>query len=485
MHSRFGSVGVTVLALAACRPSDVLRVPAPAGVVSSSALQNQGGADGALDAAKVQLFAAADGNFSYGGLLAWNGLLTDEFTFSGFSVWGAYANPDARETVGRVGFQEAGDYAWQNLLRARSSLVLVLHILPHAEPTSGIAKVGEAYALVGYAELLLAESYCAGTPLDALVPGGGIEYGTPLTTDSLFGEAEAHFDSALAQAHGDATIAALASAGMGRVLLDRGQFAAAAAAVHAVPTSFVYNAETPPTYSQAVPQANIYAMGAQFGFERFFDVADGEGANGLPFISAHDPRLLLDTTSYQTTDGTAPWRLPMKFEANLAVVPLATGIEARLIEAEVALQTGNAGVWLADLNALRNGGCTVSGADTTCSLGSGQVPSQTSGLPSLADPGTDSGRVTLMFRERAFWLFGTGARLGDLRRLIRQYGRDAESVFPTGPYANGHNSSLPTPLPNYGTDVSLTIPTPYGLAQSALTISNPNYRGCILSTRAA
>jgi hypothetical protein len=64
-----------------------------------------------------------------------------------------------------------------------------------------------------------------------------------------------------------------------------------------------------------------------------------------------------------------------------------------------------------------------------------------------ADPvsGTD-----LLFRERAFWLYATGHRLGDMRRLIRQYLRDPETVFPTGDYYRGGQT--------YGTDVNLPMP---------------------------
>jgi hypothetical protein len=109
-----------------------------------------------------------------------------------------------------------------------------------------------------------------------------------------------------------------------------------------------------------------------------------------------------------------------------------------------------------------------------------------SALAALPDPGTDSGRVSLMFRERAFWLFGTGTRLGDLRRLIRQYGRDQSTVFPTGPYAPAHQSQLPTPIPNYGTDVNLTLPTAAGLAAYlGVPMTNPNYKGCLTSTKTA
>jgi hypothetical protein len=74
-------------------------------------------------------------------------------------------------------------------------------------------------------------------------------------------------------------------------------------------------------------------------------------------------------------------------------------------------------------------------------------------------------RVDLVFAERAYWLFLTGERQGDLRRLVRNYGRNAEAVFPTGPYLpNGQ-------LPSYGSDVSLNIPS--------AEHNNPQFHGCL------
>jgi hypothetical protein len=255
-----------------------------------------------------------------------------------------------------------------------------------------------------------------------------------------------------------------------------------------VPTSFVYNVTLEPNDNAAPYTPNVYGAGISETFDRLWNVADQEGGNGLNFVSAQDPRLTLDS-SMQTIDGAngaavpGTWYLPIKFEDDPSDIPLATGIEARLIEAENAL-SGNPAQWLTDLNALRTSGC--SGAtNATCGIGAGQVTGQTTGLLPLADPGSDSGRVSLMFRERAFWLFGTGTRLGDLRRLIRQYGRDPNAVFPVGPYANGNNPNLPAPIPNYGTDVDLTLPTPIGLDQNGSTITNPNYKGCLTSTKTA
>jgi len=55
-------------------------------------------------------------------------------------------------------------------------------------------------------------------------------------------------------------------------------------------------------------------------------------------------------------------------------------------------------------------------------------------LPALADPGSAAARVNLLFKERAYWMYLSAHRLGDLRRLVKFYGRTAESVFPTGTY---------------------------------------------------
>jgi hypothetical protein len=148
---------------------------------------------------------------------------------------------------------------------------------------------------------------------------------------------------------------------------------------------------------------------------------------------------------------------PTKFgNPPTGLIPLATGVEARLIEAEAALAASQIGPWAAALNNLRATG------------EASPIPPLTADSTTLAD---STMRVDVMFRERAFWLFGTGARLGDMRRLVRQYGRDPSAVFPKGVYAGGAVSGLPT----YGTDVSLTLPT----RQSGNTTPNPHYKGCL------
>ena len=99
-----------------------------------------------------------------------------------------------------------------------------------------------------------------------------------------------------------------------------------------------------------------------------------------------------------------------------------------MIEAEAQLRAGQPTAALATLNAART---TVTG------------------LAPLTDPGTETGRVDQLFRERGFWMYSTGHRTGDLRRLIRQYNRTASSVFPIGQWHKGGN---------YGADVTVPIP---------------------------
>ncbi|MCU0649076.1 MAG: RagB/SusD family nutrient uptake outer membrane protein [Gemmatimonadaceae bacterium] len=109
------------------------------------------------------------------------------------------------------------------------------------------------------------------------------------------------------------------------------------------------------------------------------------------------------------------------------------------------MRGGNATQALATLNTLRTQ--TVGGV---------------AGLAPLTDPGTENARVDLLMRERAFWMFGTGHRLGDLRRLVRQYNRPLESVYPTGAYHKAGG--------RYGAMAVLPV--------SFDERNNPNFQGC-------
>jgi hypothetical protein len=248
-------------------------------------------------------------------------------------------------------------------------------------------------------------------------------------------------DQAKANAFGDPTVTNLEAVLRGRALVDEANYAAAATAVAAVPTSFVYQ-----TYhSLGTDREKNFMFTDIFSADRL-SVSDTEGKNGLNFGSANDPRVPVqiptDNGGLSRFDNVTPMVRLLTYNSLSSPVIHASGIEARLIEAEAALAAGDVTTWLAKLNVAR---ATVSG------------------LTPLTDPGSATARVDLMFRERAFWLFMTGHRLGDLRRLVRQYGRGPETVFPTGAY---HKDNL-----TRGTDVNIVIP----ISER----NNPNFHGCL------
>jgi starch-binding outer membrane protein, SusD/RagB family len=349
-------------------------------------------------------------------------------------------------------------------MASRGTILTALPSLQKYEPSSGRPKIGLAFALVAYIELLVAENYCAGLPL-ATPTSTGVSYGMPLSTDSLLGVAESHFDSSLAYAGADPVVGPLASVGLGRARLDRANYTGAAMAVSGVATSFVYNITLQPGgYNNfGFTESNYWNFALTEQRCLVATPVDRKGVNGLPYISAHDARLVFDSTLTETCDGAyvgfpdSVAYYPVKVGNPSSNIALATGVEARLIEAEAALHAGQVNTWTTDLNALRS---TVPMADLTAD----------STTTASADR-----QVDVMFRERAFWMWGTASRLGDMRRLVRQYGRDPGTVFAVGTFPDGTTATLPAPIPSYGTDVNLTLPTGAG----GLSDPNPNYKGCI------
>ncbi len=457
-------VAAYALGVVGCRPADVLTVPPPAGVVDPPSLHSATGA-AALRVGALDIFSIAiDGFAGLGSSISVvldGGLLGDELTEGDPYAW--LMPMDNRALALQVGFLQGPgvfltDQTYTALQKARLTALDAAIALKNYGGPSARSQVAEMLSVAGYAELFLAESFCAGVPLGTPAPGTGVVHGVPLTTDSLFATAVLAFDSALVYA-GDST-QYLARVGLARALMGRGQFAAAKAAVAGVPTAYVYSTARPvyPT----TPYASLWSWLTSSGFgSRFASVADHKGANGLPYVSAHDPRVPIDSGQGQTEIGTTLY-YPVKFPLNASVgaIPLADGLEARLVEAEAALQANDVNGWTTALNALR--------ADT--------ADTHVAGLPMLTPDSTTTAspaeRVDVMFRERGFWLYGTGRRLGDLRRLVRQYGRDQSTVFPTGPYPLHANPALTSKAPQtYGSDVNFPI--------QAAESGNPNFHGCL------
>jgi hypothetical protein len=174
--------------------------------------------------------------------------------------------------------------------------------------------------------------------------------------------------------------------------------------------------------------------------------------NAVPFASAGDPRvpvLVGATKGLSAEDGLTPFFLQQIWKNRDDPFPMVSGIDARLIEAEARLNASDISGMMVILNALRSAPPTI-GTYTPAAMAA------------LPDPATIDDATTLFFREKAFWTFGRGQRLGDLRRLVRQYGRTQDKVFPSGQHYKGGN---------YGSDVNLPVPDAERV--------NPQFTGCL------
>jgi hypothetical protein len=327
----------------------------------------------------------------------------------------------------------AGPFRALNRVRVQGQTAIAQLRTYSPTPASNI---GLMFGVTAFVENMAGEYYCNGIPLSGAKADGSIVYGDPISDDSAFALAAATADSASANQPGpdSARVRQLAAIVKGRALLNRGQFAAAAAVVAQVATTFHYDA----TYSANAGQNEIWNLNTSI---KRYTMGDNEGGNGLPFSSANDPRIPRKIGGPVFDSATPLVAILQGMWGRYSSVPIATGVEARLIEAEAALQAGQFTTWLNALNALRGNAALYPVPQTGYTAGPA--------LTALADPGTKTAREDLMFRERAFWMFGTGHRLGDLRRLARQYGRPVESVYPTGLYVKGGL---------YGKAVSLPIP---------------------------
>jgi hypothetical protein len=436
-YTRFGLV-LGALALTAC--SGLLDVKSP-DVINPKDLQNADGAVAAYSGAIGDFAFANDGdNGGTEGQILVSGVMTDEYidveTFPTRIEYDSRAISERNGTLTAVYF---------NLHKARIALEGAASALQQYVDTAK-GKIGEMLALSGFTYVYFAENYCSAVPFSARQADGSIANGMPQTTTQILDLAISRFDSALGMT-ADPSLVRLARVGKGRALLDKGDFAGANTAVAGVTTGAYQTAHSTSTNRQW-NGVFVFNNQAPLGTARF-GVSNSEGTNGLNFRTAGDPRV---TTALRGKgfDNTSDLYVLLKYTSATSAVTVAGSVEARLIRAEVALNGGAASAGIDSLNALRadaanNGGFT---------------------LAALADPVTPAARQDLLFRERAFWLFATGHRLGDLRRLARApYNRPVNTIYPIGTYPKGTV---------YGSNTELPVPFDER--------NNPNFTGCDATT---
>ena len=468
-----GSAVPTVLALAGLLGCDtvktnLLEATNPT-VIDPSSVQSAPGATAVRNGALARLrTATADGESTW----LFGGLLVDEWATSSTFVQNDETDQRSIQLNNATITTEL-----RALYRVRTDANQAILLLRKWKPTP-TADIGEMYFARGFAELQLASDFCNGIPLSdgsTDVP----EFGTPLPVKDVFAAASASFDTAMSLSSGtdNASLAVNRASRIAkaRALLGLGlsNAAAAAALVSGIATTYRYDVTASLTggnnilWSQPASSNRYTVSDSVQGNNRSITVL-----NAIPFLSAHDPRVPAHykiasngKDSVKSQDGNTYVIQVDSLWGQTSAVALVSGLDARLIEAEAALAAGNPAGMFTILNALRASPQQLTAPSPTAS---GTHPGWTTPvMPALTDPGTDFARVSLLFREKAFWEFGRGYRLGDLRRLIRDYGRKADGSdaggYPIGPHFKGGV---------FGADLNLPVVTDEHTG-------NPNFNGCL------
>lgn len=380
-----------------CSTDTLLKVDRPDIIVPGSL-------DGALGATAQYNGAIGDVAFSQGnftGIMLASSLFSDEFRFGG-------TPPEVRQfDLGDIKRENSFSQGiWLNLHRGRQAAEKAAAAL--AKVSASDVRIAEMKGLAALETIWIGETYCSGTPFSDFGPPE--TFGDPLTTQQTFDRAIGLITQGQAIAGLSPRIAGMLAVLKGRALLNNAQYAAAATAVAGVATDFKYEG----LFSASDARTQNTMKGFIYDFD-YLSVSDGEGGNGLNYASAGDPRIPVtqDFGPVSRFDSKTPmYQFPLYNSFGSPIIN-ASGIEARLIQAEAALKAADLTGWLGRLNEAR---------------------ATRTDLPALADPGNAAAREALTFRERAFWMFGTAHRLGDMRRMVRQYGKTVTQVFPTGDY---------------------------------------------------
>lgn len=447
-----GVLALGVVILGGC---DQLLEPQQPGVISPEDIASAGatGAQALYVGAigRFQNWTGGGGNNNSQNVWIYSDLLTDVWKTS--DTFTQRINMDRRSVENNDG-EVSGVYSSATQSRGfyRDALRSLREFRPD-EPW----KQAEMYFFLGFTEMNMAEVFCNGIPFGETV-NGEVIYTDPISNQEAFALALTHLDSAISLASGtDAPSLRIRRAAMvakGRTLVNMARFTDAAAAVAGIPTSFQYVLTfSQTTQSNAIWTSTINTIRHVVGDS--VSLVNGTPQlirNAIPFGSANDPRVPVDGAYNVSTrtgfDGSTPF-VGQQIWGREDPIVIVSGIDALLIEAEAELQTDDYVGMMTILNTLRTNPQV---------LGNFDVPA----MAALPVPVTEAAAIDIFFREKAFWQFGRGTRLGDLRRLMRQYGRLEEDVFPEGgfhktPFAFGNDVNLPV------TDNERT---------------NPNFQGC-------
>ena len=449
---------------AACNVKEELLQPQNPGLIDQSAVGSPTAAAalkiGAMGRLKWVVSDPAPAGF--GGSSVWeaSGLLSDEFMNSDFQ--------NSQNDVDQRTMSPDNVVAnYSRTTQARGFIRDAIAAELKYEPTK-TADIGELYMALGFIEMTLAENFCNGIPLGSNV-AGVVDYTSDefksRTNAEVYDVALTHIDSALAilGSATDVNTVAVRNATLitkARILVNKGQYAAAAALVpvSVIPSNYQYVFITQASSNNddlgiwtlnnsvarmTVGDSSVNYLGKQFSI-----------GNVIPFATLNDPRVPIlkgtDAKLPAEDGGLTPLFIQQIWKGRDDPIPMVSGIDARLIEAEAKLGASDFAGMMTILNALRT---------APPRIGNFQPATMTA---ISTTPTTKDAATSLFFREKAFWQFGRGQRLSDLRRLVRQYGRSQDKVFPVGQHYKGGV---------FGSDVAFPVPDAERI--------NPQFNGCI------
>jgi hypothetical protein len=397
------------------------------------------------DFAVAVVGAANVSNNGNEGFANWGAIFTDEFeTHDTFPTRTEMDTRDATATNSSIAAQFLNQGAAHN-----DAIRAFAQFSQFGAHTAGYA---EMLNVDGMLYVYTAEHYCSGVPFSTVdINTGKVTFSQFLTTAQMFDTAVARFQAAHAALAGDTSDGAgditlqreFATVATARALLDLGLVAEAAdTAASMSDHGFQYTILT--SVNTTRQENGIWNYTSHSAGLQVFGVADGKNTNGLPHVSSPDPRVPFDTSATPAENGDSPFFEQLKFPLSSSPFVVADYTEAQLIVAEGDIFAGNYAGGRAVMNALRAG-----------FTGIGSLPD----LPDFSDS-TQKVQMQQLLTERAEWMYVTGHRLGDWRRMLRPPYNGApfsfvqDDVFGiVGPPGN-HILSLPTPQqtnpnPNY------------------------------------
>lgn len=301
-------------------------------------------------------------------------------------------------------------------------------VLPELRDGIALAQLYGAYD-----RLLFAELYCQSIFSDVN------DESAPVSPDQRMEQAVRLFQEAEISAGeaGLSDVATAAQVGQARALLWLGRYAGAADSVSGVSDGFVFFSEYSANIDEQWNEVFAFTNGAG-NFNLRWTVGDGTAGNRhnerWPYFDEWVDQGLLDPdTDLQAVEIGVPAVLQLLYADRASDIVLASGWEARMIEAEAELRTGDPEVAEDDVNALL----------TDASQAANPMLAVNQDLPLGAfDPVDFTGDLQTdlpqLARARSAGLWLTGTRQGFLRRIADEDGVD---LYPQG--TQGDDRSFP------------------------------------------